>query len=142
MLAVNFKNGIVLLDARICCGGAFNRRDAHDDTVARVNADIANTHCNFGTGRILRRYYKFFGNYGKRERCATAMNRQGDACSEAHTNLLAEIVPALRRLAVHGGDGIARLYARGERRRILRDKAHDELVCRGFLHAHHVEHHQ
>ena len=70
------------------------------------------------------------------------MHRKGNFCPEAHAYLLAEIVPALRRLAVHRGNGIARLYARRCRRRILRDKAHDEFVCRRFLHAHHVEHHQ
>ena len=135
-------SGAVLLDAGRSRSGTFYRRDTHDDAVARVDADVANAHLDFGAGGILRGNHEFFGNDGNGERFATAMYREEDVRPEAHANLLAEIVPALRGLAVHGSDGIARLYARGECRRILRNKAHDELVCRRFLHAHHVEDHQ
>ena len=142
MLAVDFKNSVVLLDASIRRGGTFYRRNTHDNAVARVDADIADAHLDFGTGGILCGNHEFFWNDGNGNRFATAMHRERNARPEAHANLLAEIVPALRRLAVHGGNGIVRLDARSCCRRILCDKAHDEFVCRRFLHAHHVEHHQ
>ena len=142
VFTVDLENRVVLLDAGSSRSGAFYRREAHDDAVARVDTDIANAHLDFGTGGILRGNHEFFGNDSQGQRFTAAVYRQGDACPKAHANLLAEIVPALRGLAVHLGNGIARLYARSERRGILRNKAHDKLVCRRFLHAHHVEDHQ
>ena len=64
------------------------------------------------------------------------MDFQHHLCTEAHANLLAKIVPTLGRLFVHGGNGIARLNARNFCRRIVRHKAHDEVLV--VVSAYHV----
>ena len=70
------------------------------------------------------------------------MHRQRNTRSETHANLFAEIIPALRGLAVDFGNSVTRLNACSERRRILRDKTNNKIVGGRFLDTHHVKDHQ
>ena len=142
MFAVNFKDGVAHGKARLFGCRARYRRQANNHAVTRVNANVADTHRNFGASRILGGDNEFFGNNCNRQRFTTAVYRKRNACTETHSDLFTEIIPTLSRLAVDFGDGVARLNASGYRRRIFCDKAHDQVVRSRFFDAHHIKDHQ
>ena len=142
MFAVDFKYRVVQKYPGFLRRRARHGREAYHHAVARIDADVADAHLNFGTGGILRGNHEFFGDDVHRDWFAAAMDGEGHARAEAHADLLAEIFPALGGLAVNLDDSIAGDNARSGCRRILAHEAHDEFVGRGFLHANHVKDHQ
>ena len=142
MFAVDFKDGIATHDSRFFGSRALFGRQAHDDAVAGINADIADAHLDRFRSRIRSRNHEFLRDDLDGKRFAATMDFKFHVSAEAYADLFAKIIPTLSRLAVDGRNRIARLDSRNFCRRILGHESDNEVLGVGFLNTDHVKENQ